>query len=69
MFQFRPSVVNTRDSLDSVPLVIIAIPEDHPLLQLMITKAYELYLATLEWEWEEPPGDNYKKMFPGDAWV
>lgn len=61
MFEFVPQVVNNRDSLDSVPIVTLVIPANHPLFAVASEMALQLHLA-------EPPGDNYKKRFPGDAW-
>lgn len=65
MFPCNPKVVNTRDSLDHVPVVTLSVPENHPLHVLMQSKAHELHLAAMKWEWEEPTWDCYKKKFPG----
>lgn len=68
MFEFVPQVVNNRDSLDSVPIVTLVIPANHPLFAVASEMGLQLHLASMDWDWYEPPGDNYKKRFPGDAW-
>ena len=68
MFQFVPKVVNTRDSLDHIPIIPVSVPENHPLYTLVYEMAYERHVATVLSEWPEPPGDNYKKSVPGSAW-
>lgn len=58
---FFPCILNTLDSLDHVPLLLIRVPYRHPLWFAM----NEVALHSIAWEWPEPPGRDRVKWLPG----